>query len=832
MPINRTLANYIASNPSTASTSRASGVWTLDEHGSALAQNTWPVPPNIIQRSLRFNRADTPYLTRTLATAGNRTTWTWSGWVKRCQLDTYHAIFVQGNSYIYFNSNNKIEINLRNSATNYFLITTQVYRDPLAWYHIVVVLDTNNGSAADRLILYVNGTRVTTYEFNTYQNISSGYEPLINSAAAHSISINGTDAFNGYMTEINFVDGQALAPTLFGETDPQTGVWIPKPYVGTYGTNGFRLNFSNNSSTTPLGYDSSGNGNNWTPNNFSVTPGTGNDSLVDVPSLYGVDTGLGGEVRGNYCTFNPINSSTSLLNGNLDVSAVSCSFSSTMNFSSGKWYFEFTKNANGDNQLGIVTGNAISATGGGTLMFRRMWRDGSGSPSWVSDNATVGAGTPVSASVGDIISVALDLDNNAVYFAKNNIWMNGGIPTSGSAKSGAIWTDLGTYSNWGVYAGAASTGVYASLNTGQRPFVYQAPTGYKALCTTNLSAPAVGQTSDNQADNHFQAVIYSGNGSTQSITTEFAPDFVWIKNRTGANSHILVDAIRGAGKGLSTESTTAEYNIPTAFQSFNQNGFTVGYDGSNITNATSNNYVAWCWNAGGTTVTNTTGTISAQVRANPASGFSIVTYTGTGTSASFGHGLGKAPNFVIIKSRGIEDWFVYASALGGLPPNYVKLNTTSISGSSSGVFPSVPTNTVVNIGSSSGVGANGVNHVAYCFAEVPGFSAFGSYVGNGSTDGPFVYLGFKPAFILIKPTSQAYGWWILDNKRNPTNRVNLILQPNLTNAESSATGSGPIDFLSNGFKVRDATYDEINASTRNYMYAAFAEHPTRLATAR
>lgn len=504
MGLDRYLGSFITAAPTAPTQTSAQGVWELEQQASAQVQNAWPLPPNVIQRSLRFNSSDSAYLGRTPTTAGNQKTWTWSGWVKRSTLGTLQILFSAGPTstnytVIFFENDNLKFFRVIGGAYNTLMVTSAVFRDPSAWYHVVVSCDAANTTAT----IYVNGT-AQSLSSNTQPSNANGVE---NSAVVHyigALSYSLGSYLSGYASEINLVDGQALTPSSFGETDPQTGVWIPKVYTGSYGTNGFRLRFNNNSSTTALGYDSSGNGNNWTPNNFSVTAGSGNDSMLDVPSLYGTDTGLGGEVRGNYCTFSPITSSTSSLNGNLDVSAVSCAFGATMNFSSGKWYFEFTKNANGDNQLGIVTGTAISATGGGTLMFRRMWRDGSGSPSWVSDNATAGAGTPVSASVGDIISIALDLDNNAVYFAKNNVWMNGGIPTSGSAKSGAIWTDLGTYSNWGVYAGAASTGVYASLNAGQRPFAYTAPSGFKALCTTNLSASGTVTTSG----------TFTGNAST------------------------------------------------------------------------------------------------------------------------------------------------------------------------------------------------------------------------------------------------------------------------------------------------------------------------------
>jgi hypothetical protein len=829
MPINRTLANYIASNPNTASTSRASGVWTLDEQGSALVQNTWPVPPNIIQRSLRFNRGDTPYLTRTLATAGNRTTWTWSGWVKRCQLDTYHAIFVQGNSYIYFNSSNKIEINLRNSATNYFLITTQIYRDPLAWYHIVVVLDTNNGSAADRLILYVNGTRVTTYEFNTYQNISPGYEPLINSAAAHSISINGTDAFNGYMTEVNFVDGQALAPTLFGETDPQTGVWIPKPYVGTYGTNGFRLNFSNNSTTTALGYDSSGNGNNWTANNFSVTPGTGNDSLVDVPSLYGVDTGIGGEVRGNYCTWNPLVPADGITfitysDGNLIAASGTGatqgqSAFGSLNISNGKWYYEAIFTQSGSTSFDSSIGFAKVDSGGlytSNNNYAYIYlRNGQKGLFGTQSNYATSFGS------GDIIGIALDLDAGTITFYKNGT--NLGIAFTGIS---------GTLTPVARLIRESSYSTQFAVNFGQRPWAYAPPAGFKALCTTNLSAPAVGQTSNNQADNYFNTITYIGNGATTRsiIGVGFQPDLVWVKSRSNASGfHILVDSVRGAGQWLSTNSTNAENGPGQLITSLDADGFSLNLSPNNTVNENNGSYVAWCWNAGGTTVTNTSGTISAQVRANPRAGFSIIKFTGSSTNSTVGHGLGTTPAFAIVKaSEAGQSWRCFHTSLG--TNSFITLDT-QVAAETNANYWAGTNATVLGLSSGGGGGNNrsGQSMIVYCWAAVPGFSAFGSYTGNGGgTNGTFVYTGFRPKFLLIKSSTNVTEWLIMDAARNPSNPCNLRLDANATTNDQTYVY---LDMLSNGFKLVNSN-SWMNDSGATFIYAAFAEYPTRLATAR
>jgi hypothetical protein len=825
MPIDRNSAQYITGAIYKPTQTSAPGVWDLDDQANSIAKNLWPLPPQAVQRSLRFNSADSASLSRT-PVASNRTTWTWSGWVKISVFGTYRALFARGDTYIDFNANNKIEINLRNSATNYFLITTPVYRDPSAWYHFVVTLDTNNGTAADRLRAYVNGVRVEQYDMSTYQSISAGYEPLINSAALHYIG--GPDYFNGYMAEVNFVDGQALTPSSFGETDPQTGIWVPKRYTGTYGTNGFRLPFTNNTSTTALGFDASGNGNNWTPNNFSVTAGSGNDSLLDVPSLYGTDTGLGGEVRGNYATFNPLdNGGATLSDGNLvstRSTASTVAVRSTFAVSSGKWYWEVTPTALGALTVGIGTQSAsLTNIVGGDAFGYGWYNDSGGTSSKYNNNVSSAYSTALTA--GTVCGVALDLDSSptTITFYRNEI-------SQGVAYSGLT---AGTYfamiSQWG---GTTST---ANINFGQRPFAYAAPTGFKALCTTNLPAPAIGQTSSNQADNHFAAVTYTGNGGTQTISTlDFQPDLVWIKNRGANANHRLFDSVRGSDKVLYSSLANAEATDASGLTAFTSNGFSIG---STQVNDSGNTFVAWCWNAGGNTVTNTNGTITSQLRANQRAGFSIVTYTGNGvsypTGATIGHGLATAPQFIITKNRNTaNNWNCYhVSVATGYR---IDLNSAAAATGDAGAWNSVaPTSTVFSIGNTGNTNISGAPYVAYCFAPVSGYSAFGSYTGNGSTDGPFVYTGFRPRWIMVKQsagTSAGSGsWQIFDTARDLYNPSDYRVQANSNGVEG--TGAPSWDVLSNGFKLRSLNANW-NETSGTYIYAAFAETPARLSTAR
>ena len=333
----------------------------------------------------------------------------------------------------------------------------------------------------------------------------------------------------------------------------------------------------------------------------------------------------------------------------------------------------------------------------------------------------------------------------------------------------------------------------------------------------------------------MNATTYTATGTTQTVnnadlgTVGFKPDLLWMKARSNVQNNYLSDSVRGVANILISNNTSAESNSPNFVTSFNTNGFSFGVD--NITNGYT--VVGWNWVAGqGVNNTNTVGSITSTVSANTTTGFSIVTYTGNGSSATVGHGLSTAPQMVIIKSRGVEDWFVYHASLGGSPPGYLKLNTTGANGGeSSAIFPSAPTSTVFSEGGGSGVGANGVQHVAYCWAEVAGFSQFGSYTGNGSADGPFIYTGFRPAYVMIKRSSNAESWVIEDTARDPFNVAYKKLYANSSGAEDTGTGYGEMDILSNGFKLR-ASHPIQNANGDTYVYACWAENPFKFANAR
>ena len=549
-----------------------------------------------ISRSVRLRSSASAYFNRTPASTGNRTTWTWSGWVKRGAIGAsgdlfgYLAVGSQNNQhYLGFSTDSLYFVYYPNGA-NSLLTTTQVFRDPSAWYHIVAVWDTTNATATNRMRLYVNGVQVTVFASANY--------PALNQAGLVNVSGNGVGLgaayptvasghyFDGYLTEVNFIDGQALTPSSFGETNAVTGVWQPKKYTGTYGTNGFYLNFADNSAATAaaIGADKSGNGNNWTPNNISVTAGATYDGMIDVPTMYAD----GGNGRGNYAVLNPLNTTTttSITGGNLNFAStgINGSVSSTLFLpNTGKFYFEgvYTTLVN---NVGTTFFNA------GLVQYRR-----NGAIFYNTQIATIATWT-----INDVISLAADIDAATVAIYKNNTLL---YTVTGVSLENAVF---GSY--------IESNGSSGWLNFGQRPFTYTPPTGFKALNTQNLPDSTI----PNGA-NYMAALLHTGNGAaSQNVTGAlFQPDFAWMKARSTIDSNILVDIVRGGNAGLKSDSTNAEVTTGIV-DAWLSNGITVNLN----VNVSGRTYVDWLWKAGGAAVTNNAGSISAQVSANAAASVS------------------------------------------------------------------------------------------------------------------------------------------------------------------------------------------------------------------
>jgi len=622
--------------------------------------------------------------------------------------------------------------------------------------------------------------------------------------------------FDGYMAEVNFVGGQALPPTAFGAINKENGVWAPITYTGTYGLNGFRLTFNNTTSTTTLGYDSSGNGNNWTTNNISLTAGSTYDSMIDSPSKFpGSSYGVG-----NYAVLNAasVGADCTLSGGNLGMaygsSGTRNATMATIGMPSGKWYAEFSYTGGSTPEPIVGISSKASSTdmpnypgynayGWGYYIDGTKYNNGSSSAygaTWTTN---------------DVIGIAFDADAGSLTFYKNG------------ASQGVAFTGLTSSPYYFAIGDGAATSTFTGwFNFGQRPFAYTPPTGFKSLCTQNLPNVSI-----YNGANYMAATTYTGNGSTNTVTNtvngiSFAPGLVWNKNRTNAASHELYDTVRGATNRLCSNLTQAE-DVISGVTAFNSNGYALGSGTGSNNNGDS--FVGWQWKAGGTAVTNTAGSITSQVSANTTAGFSVATFTtpSSFTNATVGHGLGATPSFIITKPRNVSGgWPVWHTSIG--LNNFLSLSTTAASVSSSQSFVGV-SSTTFTMGSSSWWQSGVTDFVAYCFAAIAGYSAFGSYTGNGSTDGPFVYCGFRPRYVLIKRTDDVGYWAIGDSARNPYNVTGLELFTNVSDAE--ANDSPVYDFLSNGFKLR-CTYASRNASGGTYIYAAFAENPFQNALAR
>lgn len=791
-----------------------------------------------IAKSLRFRSSASAYLSRTPGSAGNRTTWTWSGWVKRGKLGASQSLFGagltsvgSGSTYmtgLIFTASDQLGFYWASSGGT-VANTTAVYRDPSAWYHIVAVANSTT------FLIYVNGSQVLS-------NAISG-SGAVNSAVIHALGAfwdtGGSVPYinnDCYLAEINFIDGQALDPTYFGQTDTATGVWMPKKYTGTYGTNGFYLNFSDASgaTATTIGKDSSGNGNNWTPNNISVTAGVTYDSMVDTPTNYD----NGGNGAGNYAVLNPLSVYLATVSdGNLKTTYAATGHSatrSTMQLPAGvSIYAESTvgttTTASIATSFGLILDSATTANSPNGAGYWNLYASNAGS---INNNGT-NFGSLAAFTAGDVLQVAYDGTNNRAWFGKNNVWYDNTGGTTGNPATGSnpTVTSLPT----GLFIGVTAYANSQNVNFGQRGFTYTPPSGFKALCTQNLPTPTIGATSSTLANKYMDVSLYTGTGASQSITNSgsFQPDFLWIKSRSVAASHILVDAVRTVSQELSSNDVAAETTNSGRITSFNSNGWSLGATAAASLNQNGATYVGWQWKANGSGTLNQQGSINSTVSANVTAGFSVVTYTGTGANATVGHGLGVAPKMVIVfeRSPGGDDHIVYHAALTSNQYS-IRLNTTAAQAGPSAAYwnSTSPSSTVFSLGTSGECNQSTATYVAYCFAEVAGYSKFGSYTGNGSADGPFVYCGFRPRFVMIKATGAAEGWNIFDTSRDTYNPELRLLFPNTADAEFNS-GSTWADITANGFKIR-YNGSPFNTSTATYIFAAFAESPFNYARAR
>ena len=803
-----------------------------------------------IANSLRFEDGSSAYLKRT-PSAGNRKTWTFSAWIKRGNLgidiDLLHAYADSGErSQLVFAADDTIKFDFDDYTANR-LTTTQVFRDASAWYHIVLAVDTTQGTAANRVKIYVNGNQITSFSAASYP--SENEDGHINSAIQHEISsYDGSGGYlDGYLAEVNFIEGAAKVPADFGETGDY-GEWKPIKYAGAFGDEGFYLDFKSSGVGTAgsgtVGADRSGNGNHWTSSGLTAT-----DQMIDTPT-------------NNFCTLNPLQKfvtnvptqtegNLKTICGSVNTGSKHC-IAGTMGMTSGKWYFEVligdTTNshfshigvANSDDILFSGLLNTIANSGNVPWDGAYGWGFDGYNGNKEHNNSQASYGSQV--SLGDIIGVAVDMDNGKIWFAENNTFLNSGDPAAGSNAAytnvaGTILPVVSTQDgatafvtmNFGqdsTFAGGDTSGASASDGGGIGDFYYAPPSGFLALCASNLPDAGV------IPSEYFNTVLWTGNDTARTISgVGFQPDFNWIRNRDIVTNHLLFDAVRGASKSLRSDSTAAEGSASDEQTGYVSDGFTLG-TGEDV-NGNAEKIVAWNWKANGAGSSNTEGSINTGgTSANTDAGFSISTYTGNATSgATIGHGLTKAPTWMLVKKLTSGGWFVYHEFNTAAPEtDELNLEVTEATQDSDNIWDdTAPTATVMSLGNNGGVNANNVAFVLYCWHDVEGFSKFGGYTGNGVADGPFIYTGFRPAFVLTKVTNAADDWSIADNKRSPFNVAGESLRPNSTAVEDSAAD---IDILSNGFKVRQADSHRINYGDDTFIYMAFAENPFKYANGR
>ena len=810
-----------------------------------------------ITNSLRFSRESAHYLQRSSHTIS--TSYTTSCWVKRSNIGStsnstanFRYVYRFGaEDHMGFMGDDRLNVEVKSGGAGY-MGTNRRMRDSAAWCHIVVI-NTGGGNANSQR-LFVNGVEHDYADGGNYNRSGSGFSHNgVNFRLGSHESTTGL--FNGYIAEFHFVDGQALTPSDFGETGDY-GEWKPIEYTGSHGANGFYLDFKNSSS---LGNDASANSNHFTVHNINS-----HDQMTDSPT-------------NNFCTLNPLDDSAfnkgTFSEGSLRFTGTAGGYFQggqvgTM-FTSNKIYYEWyvEANNNGWHQWGFVPDNyrpnevpnnnavAIRPGDGGYHgvctddSYAKTYYDGS-SEQADSNNLTT----------GDVVMMAFDPATGKYWYGINGTWVGSGNPSTGANPvvtlsnlthpSGRAYTwsashgiydgthhAVMNYGQDGTFAGKIAAGGNADGN-GYGNFKYAVPTGFLSLCSANLPEPAV------KPQEQFSSILYTGTGSARSITgVGFSPDWVVLKRRSGqSKSWYVADTIRGAGKYLQFDGATTELDDNASLASFDSDGITFGNASPAQFNDSSAPYVLHSWNSGnavsGTTAGSGTGK-SYTGSANSDAGFSIISFEGNGTSGhAIPHHLSKAPTLIITKRRsgGNNSWNVGQAQHSSYDWNgTLYMENTEKWASDNEWHNTAPTSTHFTTSASASSNASGSPYIAYCFHNVEGYSAMGTYKGSPSiSEPPFVYCGFKPSLIWIKALSRTAPWIVYDNARDTFNPANKYMHLHNTDQETTSfpAGAANFDFLSNGFKIKHVNGDgNINTDNAQYLYIAFAEQPFKYTNA-
>lgn len=804
-----------------------------------------------IERSLRFDSNQGTQLVRLPSSSGDRRKFTISFWVKRTKIQATQMILQTGDNYndlfrLYFDGNDSFRVhNYNGSSYNFNYISTQVFRDVNSWMHFVCAIDTQ-ASTGSQIKVYHNGQQIT--DWDTQDNPTSGLQTGWNASIYQRIGREYTSTYgeaykmDGYIAELINVDGQQLLPTEFGEYDQTTGAWNPIEYTGTFGTNGFHLDFSDNSSATALGYDAAGS-NNFTPTNISVASGVENDSVLDSPTNYQSASGNNG---GNYCTMSNVDQEgCTLANGALEITTGSSKCGrGTFWANSGKWYFEFDMTTYGNPYVGIasngtlqhyVSHNSICINNTGTI-----YDSNNGSQSHPGKSVRLNA-------TGSYM-VAYDLDNGKIWFGENGTWYETGgtnadvTTTLANVEAGNDGQGFSSHPSfvsndyWTPQFGSSTNSCTYKVNFGQRPFSYpnSIPSGFKSLCAENLDDPSIKKSQD-----YFNAILYTGNGSNpRSISgVGHSSDLVWIKARNAASGHALMDSHRGPGNNTLAPHTTSNEGAETYGQmsSFDSDGFTVTFGSSGEQNVNFNNrtYVAYSWDAG-TSFTNSAGSNGASIasagKASTAAGLSIVKYTGNANSsgATVYHGLNQKPDVLIIKSLDTGySWTVWHNNFSATELVYLN-HSMGLQTSKTDYFNStLPTSSVFSLRESPAVNSNNDEFICYAMHAVPGFSAFGKWSGGGRR---CVNVGFRPKFLMVKAIADGHDWLMFDAAKSEFNRVQDWVSANLSDQEQTNNNTNYLSFYANGFEIEGV--GGYFGTSADMIYLAFADVPFKYSRAR
>ena len=772
-----------------------------------------------IDQSIRFNKSASALMSRTFGTPTDRNKFTYAFWMKALSesngycLETnisgsgtdFSGMVFNGGSMQFFDyTSGSANIDVRTTFTS----ADGKFRDYTGWYHAMFVYDSDQGTDSDRLKFFVNGRQFPVSDLvgpggGSVEWPTSGENSKFNgSGTVHRISSSVNGLVDGYMADIYFIDGQALTPTSFGEFSSTNGEFVPIAYEGSFGNNGFHIDGRDSSD---LGDDESGNGNDFSTSNMGT-----DDQVTDSPT-------------NNQATLNPLFTGVTLSDGCLVATGSDNNyrraFSTFAIDDGGKHVCEFQKSSGTFGLIGIMqNGNHTNTTGNSNMFGINL-----GNGEVFKGNPTASVLTTLTAPGNSLMRIEYDSSADTI-----TIFDDG---TEIFPASTGVSDTVGLTGHDSLHFGCAPYASGTVITATFSPLSGTPTTGFKELTTTNLSDPTIADPK-----RYFGTLLYTGNGTTgQTVTglettsgTSWTPDWVWIKPRSQPYSHQLFDVVRGAGKNLQANNSNAEGSITAEFIAFADGGFQVDDNGSNNINQSGVTHVAWNWEAGGSGSSNEDGDTTSTVSASTTAGFSIVKWTGTGANTTLGHGLGTTPQMIIVKNLADADsWVVYHEDLGATKG--LTLDTTAVATTASTFFNNTaPTSSVFSVGSGGRTNGSSDGMIAYCFANIAGYSKFGGFVGNGSSDGPFVELGFKPAFLLFRCTSASDAWQIYDNKRRTFNGYGESIAPNSSAVEGSFTERA--DLLSNGFKVRSSN-TAINGSGEDYIYMAFAHSPFKTATA-